>query len=57
LLQEARGNLKILNLGMIFGHAPTLLLARTDAILSPAATAFVQHVRDAAKALKSDPVS
>ena len=57
LVQEARGNLKILNLGLIFGHAPTLLLARTDAILSPAATAFVQHVRDAAKAMKSAPIS
>jgi hypothetical protein len=52
-LQEARGTLKILDPGLIFGHAPTLLLSRTDAILSPAASAFVQHVRDAAEVLKS----
>jgi DNA-binding transcriptional LysR family regulator len=52
LRQEARGTLKILDLGEIFGHAPTLLLSRTDAILSPAATEFVRHVRDAAQALK-----
>jgi DNA-binding transcriptional LysR family regulator len=53
LLQEERGALKILDLGLIFGHAPTLLLSRADAILSPAASAFVQHVRDAAEVLKS----
>ncbi len=53
LLQEARGTLKILDLGLIFGHAPTLLLSRADAIPSPAASAFVQHVRDAAEVLKS----
>lgn len=53
LLQQARGALKILNLGLIFGHAPTLLLARGDAILPPAATAFVGHVHEAARVLRS----
>jgi hypothetical protein len=51
LEQEARGMLKILNLGLIFGAAPTLLLARADAILTPAATAFAAHVREAAQIL------
>jgi hypothetical protein len=53
LLHERRGTLEILDLGLIFSHAPTLLLTRADAILSPAATAFVGHVRDAAHVLKS----
>jgi DNA-binding transcriptional LysR family regulator len=52
LEHEARGTLKILNLGLIFGAAPTLLLARADAILPPAATAFSAHVREAARILK-----
>jgi DNA-binding transcriptional LysR family regulator len=51
LEQEARGTLKILNLGLIFGAAPTLLLSRVDAILSPAASAFSAHVREAAHIL------
>jgi DNA-binding transcriptional LysR family regulator len=54
LAHEHRGSLKILDFGLMFSHAPTLLLTRVDAIFSPAATAFVRHVRSAADQLTVD---
>jgi DNA-binding transcriptional LysR family regulator len=45
IVQQARGTLKILNVGIRPRDAPTLVLARGDTILSAAATAFVQNVR------------
>jgi DNA-binding transcriptional LysR family regulator len=50
---EARGILKILDVQMIVVEAPTLILSRQDSVLTPAAMAFVEHVRDAAQVLKS----
>jgi len=50
---EARGILKVLDVKMIVDDAPTLVLSRQDSVLTPAAMAFVEHVRDAAHVLKS----
>ena len=50
---EARGFLKILDFKMIVEEAPTLVLSRQDSVLTPAAMAFIEHVRDAAQVLKS----
>jgi DNA-binding transcriptional LysR family regulator len=50
---EARGILKILDVKMIVEEAPTLILSRQEGVLTPAAMAFAEHVRDAAQVLKS----
>ncbi len=50
---EARGILKILDFNMVVEEAPTLILSRQEGVLTPAATAFAEHVRDAAQVMKS----